>query len=218
MESFAVDYPDVEFPSAAVVSPKRPRTSAPTSTSSRVRRGFVGHGAGFKDAIIETREAIPSDSALLLSGVATPENVATLVYAGRRPRGRRFRRRQRDARQLPHHGGPTLPGRPRTNCRAPARPASVPVEEFTREHCVEHNVNALRAELAHRPRANPGGTTPGLHRGTGPPRAVAHRRVPRVRPAVVLRRGANARHSERELAAATEDAFAGSRFSASPTA
>ncbi|WP_227353653.1 archaeosine synthase subunit alpha [Haladaptatus salinisoli] len=147
MASFAVDYPDVEFPSAAVVAPE---TADDFGTDAYVlsgARGFVGHGAGFKDAIIETREAIPSDSALLLSGVATPRNVATLVYAGvdlvdadravvKGTQGKYLTTegeyRADELRELP--------------CSCPA--CRRPVEEFTREHCVDHNVAALRAELA----------------------------------------------------------------------
>ncbi len=45
-------------------------------------QGIVGHAEAFVDAVVRTREALPADVALGLSGVATPRNAATLVYAG----------------------------------------------------------------------------------------------------------------------------------------
>jgi archaeosine synthase alpha-subunit len=146
MESFAVDYPDVEYPSAAVVAPETAEDYGADAYILSGARGVVGHGAGFKDAIIATREAIPADSALMLSGVATPENVATLAYAGvdlvdsdvavvKGTQGK----------YLTTEGQHYLDDLHELPCSCPACQHSV--DEFTREHCVEHNVNALRAEL-----------------------------------------------------------------------
>ncbi|ODR82986.1 tRNA-ribosyltransferase [Haladaptatus sp. W1] len=146
MESFAVDYPDVDYPSAAVVAPETADDYGADAYVLSGARGVVGHGAGFKDAIIDTREAIPADSALVLSGVATPENVATLVYAGvdlvdsdlavvKGTQGK----------YLTTEGQHYLDDLHELPCSCPA--CQRPVDEFTREHCVEHNVNALRAEL-----------------------------------------------------------------------
>ncbi|WP_227374469.1 archaeosine synthase subunit alpha [Haladaptatus halobius] len=147
MESFAVDYPDVEYPSAAVVAPE---TAGNFGTDAYVlsgARGFVGHGVGFKDAVIETREAIPSDSALLLSGVATPRNVATLVYAGvDLVDVDRAVVKGTQGKYLTTEGEYHLDELRELPCSCPACRRTV--EEFTREHCVEHNVDALRAELA----------------------------------------------------------------------
>jgi archaeosine synthase len=81
-EAFAVDYPDVDFPSAAVVTAE---TGADVGADAYVlsdARGFVGHAEAFRDEIVAAREALPADTALYLSGVATPRNVATLAYAG----------------------------------------------------------------------------------------------------------------------------------------
>jgi archaeosine synthase len=146
MESFAVDYPDVDYPSAAVVAPETADDYGADAYIFSGARGVVGHGAGFKDAIIDTRDAIPADSALMLSGVATPENVATLVYAGvdlvdsdlavvKGTQGK----------YLTTEGQHYLDDLHELPCSCPACQRSV--DEFTREHCVEHNVNALRAEL-----------------------------------------------------------------------
>ncbi|WP_049969808.1 archaeosine synthase subunit alpha [Haladaptatus cibarius] len=147
MESFAVDYPDVEFPSAAVIAPETAEDFGTDAYILSGAQGVVGHGAGFKEAIIETREAIPSDSALFLSGVATPKNVATLVYSGvdlvdadcavvKGTQGK----------YLTTEGEYYLEDLQELPCSCPA--CQRPVEKFTREDCVAHNVNALRAELA----------------------------------------------------------------------
>ncbi|WP_276279302.1 archaeosine synthase subunit alpha [Halorussus caseinilyticus] len=146
MDSFAPEYPDVDYPSAAVVAPETADDYGADAYVLSGAQGFVGHGAGFRDAITETREAIPADSALYLPGVATPANVATLVYAGvdlvdadravvagtqgeyLTTEGRHF---LEDLSELP--------------CACPA--CQKPVSEFTREDCAEHNENALRAEL-----------------------------------------------------------------------
>ena len=81
-EAFAVDYPDVDYPSAAVVSPESAADHGSDAYVLSTAQGVVGHGAAFVEAVRTTREAIPPDAALYLPGVATPGNVATLVYAG----------------------------------------------------------------------------------------------------------------------------------------
>jgi len=96
---------------------------------------------------VAVREAIPADTALLFSGVATPRNVALLAYAGvdlfdetaavvKGTEGRYLTTDEayfiEDLEELP--------------CSCPA--CQQPREEFTREDCADHNVNALEAELA----------------------------------------------------------------------
>ncbi|WP_132057892.1 archaeosine synthase subunit alpha [Halorussus amylolyticus] len=146
MDSFAVEYPDVDYPSAAVVAPETAADYAADAYVLSGAQGFVGHGAGFKEAVIETREAIPADSALYLSGVATPANVSTLVYAGadlvdsdravvEGTRGK----------YLTTEGSHFLEDLSELPCACPA--CQKPVSEFTRADCAEHNENALRAEL-----------------------------------------------------------------------
>jgi archaeosine synthase len=146
-ESFAVDYPDVDYPSAAVVAPE---TAGDQGTDVYVLSGapgVVGHGSEFVDAVVRTREAIPPDTALLLSGVATPGNVATLAYAGvdlvdadeavvAGTKGR----------YLTADGSVRLAELSELPCACPA--CRQPPESFDREDCVDHNVDRLRAELA----------------------------------------------------------------------
>ncbi|WEL22442.1 archaeosine synthase subunit alpha [Halorhabdus sp. BNX81] len=138
--------PDVEYPSAAVISPE---TAADHGTDAYVLAGgagLVGHSEAFVDAIVETRESIPPDAGLYLPGVATPGNVATLAYAGvdlfdtdravvRGTQGWYLTRdgeyRLADLDELP--------------CSCPA--CQQAVEDFDREDCVEHNERVLDAEL-----------------------------------------------------------------------
>jgi archaeosine synthase len=149
-EAFAVDYPDVDFPSAAVVTPESAGRAAAANSDAYVlsnAQEVVDHAEAFVEAVVRTREAVPADSALYLSGVATPSNAATLAYAGvdlldtdravvEGTRGRYLstdgRRFLEDLTDLP--------------CACPA--CQQPVEVFDRESCADHNVNALRAALA----------------------------------------------------------------------
>jgi len=146
-DAFAVDYPEVEYANGVVVSP---RTAADYGADVYVvagAPGFVGHASAFRDAVVRVREAVPDDTAVYLSGVATPRNVATLVYAGvdlvdadlavvRGTQGR----------YLTSEGDHDLSDLDELPCTCSA--CETPVDEFDREDCVAHNVNALRAELA----------------------------------------------------------------------
>ncbi|MFC7201396.1 archaeosine synthase subunit alpha [Halospeciosus flavus] len=146
-ESFAVDYPDVDFPSAAVVSPD---TAADYGSDVYILSGapgYVGHASAFVDAVIQARESIPGDSALYLSGVATPENVATLVYAGvDLVDADRAVVRGTQGKYLTTDGEQFLEDLEELPCACEA--CRKPISEFTREDCVDHNVNVLEAELA----------------------------------------------------------------------
>ncbi|WP_293027156.1 archaeosine synthase subunit alpha [Natronococcus sp.] len=145
-ESFAVEYPNVDYPSVAVVSSDRADDHGTDAYAVSDVRSITGHGAALVEAVVEAREAIPTDTALYFSGVATPRNVAVLAYAGvdlfdetaavvRGTEGRYLTTDDayflEDLEELP--------------CACPA--CRKPREEFTREDCVEHNVNALEAEL-----------------------------------------------------------------------
>ncbi|UWG48859.1 Queuine tRNA-ribosyltransferase, containing PUA domain [Halanaeroarchaeum sp. HSR-CO] len=145
-DAFATEYPDVDFPSAAVVSPRTATNVGADVYVLSGAPGIVGHGSGFVDAIVETKRAIPDDSALSLPGVATPANVATLVYAGvdlvdetkavvEGTRGR----------YLTTEGDYALADLEELPCSCSA--CSVGIEEFDREACVEHNRNVLAGEL-----------------------------------------------------------------------
>ncbi|WP_265110204.1 archaeosine synthase subunit alpha [Halosolutus halophilus] len=145
-ESFAVEHPDVDYPSVAVVSSDGAEAQGTDAYALSNGQSVTGHGAALVEAVVNVREAIPTDTALLFSGVATPRNVALLAYAGvdlfdetaavvKGTEGRYLTTDEayflEDLEELP--------------CSCPA--CQQPREEFTREDCAEHNVNALRAEL-----------------------------------------------------------------------
>ncbi|MFC6864146.1 archaeosine synthase subunit alpha [Halomicroarcula sp. GCM10025817] len=145
-DAFAGDYPDVDFPSAAVVSPRTAGQHTGDVTVLSGAPGYVGHGEAFVDAITAVREATPSDTALYLPGVATPRNVATLVYAGvDLVDPDRAVVRGTEGRYLTTDEAYFLEDLEELPCACPA--CQVPRDEFDREACVAHNVNALAAEL-----------------------------------------------------------------------
>ena len=145
-EAFAVDYPDVDFPSAAVVSSE---TASPQGTDAYVlsnAQQLAGHAKAFVEGIVDVRESIPADTALYLPGVATPGNVAVLAYAGvdlfdtdravvEGTRGK----------YLTTDGDAFLEDLTELPCACPA--CQQPRSEFDRADCAEHNEHALRAAL-----------------------------------------------------------------------
>lgn len=146
-EAFAVEQPDVEYPSAAVVSPA---TAADLGTDAYVlstAQGSVGHASALRDEIVAIREAIPADTALYLSGVATPRNAALLAYIGvDLLDSHRAVVKGTQGKYLTSEGEQFLSDLEELPCACPV--CRGPVEEFTREDCAEHNENSLRAELA----------------------------------------------------------------------
>ncbi|WP_053947162.1 archaeosine synthase subunit alpha [Halolamina sediminis] len=145
-ESFRVDHPEIDAPSAAVVSSEEARDVGADAYLLSDANGFVGHAAAFKDAIVRTREAIPADTALYLSGVATPRNVATLVYAGvDLVDAKKAKVRGAEGFYLTSEGERFLEDLRELPCSCSA--CQQPIEEFDRRDCAEHNVNALRTEL-----------------------------------------------------------------------
>jgi len=146
-DAFAVDYPDVDYPSGAVVSPDTAEDLGADVYVLSNAQHLAGHAQAFVAGVVRTREAIPADTALYLPGVATPGNVATLVAAGvdlvdadravlAGTRGR----------YLTTDGNRGLDHLTELPCACPACQKSI--EDFDREDCVAHNVNALRAALA----------------------------------------------------------------------
>ncbi len=145
-ESFAVDHPEVEYPNAVVVSPDTAADHAADAYVVSGAPGFVGHGAAFREAIVDVREAIPADSALYLPGAATPKNVAVLAYAGvDLVDPDRAVVKGTQGKYLTNDGEAFLEDLTELPCACPACQRSV--EEFDREDCARHNVNALAAEL-----------------------------------------------------------------------
>jgi archaeosine synthase len=146
-ETFAPEVPEVGYPSAAVVSPE---TAGDLGTDAYVLSGGPGlasHAERFVDALVRTREAIPGDTALYLAGAATPANAATLAYAGVDLFDTdRAYVRGTEGFYLTNSGEAFLEDLRELPCACEA--CREPREAFTREDCADHNVNALRAELA----------------------------------------------------------------------
>ncbi|MHC3438431.1 archaeosine synthase subunit alpha [Natrialbaceae archaeon A-gly3] len=145
-EAFAVEYPDVDYPSVAVISSESPDAHGTDAYAVSDVQSAVGHGAALVEAVVNVREQIPEDTALYFSGVATPRNVATLAYAGvdlfdasraivKGTQGKYLTTESEyfleDLEELP-------------GCLA----EETDPEAFTHEDCVEHNVAALEAELS----------------------------------------------------------------------
>ena len=146
-ESFAPDYPDVDYPSAAVVTPRTAQDYGADAYVLSNAPGFVGHASAFVNAVVEAKKRLPADSALYLSGVATPANAAVLAYAGvDLLDGHRAAVYGTQGTYLTTDGEHELAELDDLPCACPA--CQRPLAEFTREHCKEHNLNALRAELS----------------------------------------------------------------------
>ncbi len=146
-EAFAVTESAPDYPSAAVVTPDTATDLGADAYLLSNAQELRGHASAFVAAIIRTKERIPADTALYLPGVATPANVAALVYAGvdlldadravvEGTRGE----------YLTVEGKKYLDDLAELPCVCPA--CQVPVEEFGRDECVAHNVNGLRAALS----------------------------------------------------------------------
>ncbi|WP_410766543.1 archaeosine synthase subunit alpha [Haloferax sp. DFSO60] len=146
-DSFAVEYPDVDYPSAAVVTPDTAEDYGADAYILSDAQGYLGHARAFRDAIIEAKEALPADSGLMLSGAATPRNVSILAYAGVDLFDAKLARaRGLEGFYLTTDGEYFLEDLDELPCACAACQQSV--EEFTRADCAEHNANALAAELA----------------------------------------------------------------------
>lgn len=146
-QAFAVEYPTVEFPSAAVVSRETAKNHESDAYILSEASGVVGNAAAFAETVIDVRNALPADTALFLSGVATATNVATLVYAGVDlfDSHRAYVRGLNGFYQAAD-GELFLEDLTELPCSCPA--CQQPIDEFDREACAEHNVAALEAEVA----------------------------------------------------------------------
>ena len=145
-ETFAVDPLDVEFPSAAVVTPETAGDHPADVSVLSTARGVVGHAEATLDAVLAVKRATPPDTALDLPGVATPRNVAALAYAGVDLFDAKLARvRGRQGRYLTSEGAYRLDETDELPAPFPSDP---PRESFDRDACVAHNVAALSSELA----------------------------------------------------------------------
>jgi archaeosine synthase len=146
-EAFAVDYPDVEYPSAAVVSPGTAEDYGADAYVLSNAGGYAGHAEAFVEAVLSLRRAIPDDTALYCPAVATPANVATLMYAGvDLVDEKRARARGHEGFYLTADGEAFLEDLEELPC--PCQACRGSIDAFDRTDCAEHNANALRAELA----------------------------------------------------------------------
>ncbi|PSQ36740.1 tRNA-ribosyltransferase [Halobacteriales archaeon SW_10_66_29] len=145
-EAFAPDPPDAEFPSAAVVSPATADDHGTDAYVLSNAQELAGHAAALVTAVVETREAIPADTALYLPGIATPANVATLAYAGVDLfDADRAAVKGTQGKYLTTDGERYLADLSELPCACPA--CQRPLAEFDRAACAEHNEHALRAAL-----------------------------------------------------------------------
>jgi len=145
-EAFAPDPPDAEFPSAAVVSPATADDHGTDAYVLSNAQELAGHAAALVSAVVETREAIPADTALYLPGIATPANVATLAYAGVDLfDADRAAVKGTQGKYLTTDGERFLADLSELPCGCPA--CQRPLAEFDRAACAEHNEHALRAGL-----------------------------------------------------------------------
>jgi len=145
-EAFATEAVDVEFPAAAVISSESSRELGVDVYILSDASGFVGHGEGFKNAILRTKNALPADTALMVSGVATPLNVATLAYAGVDAVDAKLAKiKASQGKYLTSDSEAFLEDLEELPCSCPA--CQTPRDEFGRQDCIDHNVAALRAEL-----------------------------------------------------------------------
>jgi archaeosine synthase len=146
-DAFAGEYPDVDYPSAAVISPDTARDHGTDAYVLSNAQEIRGHAAAFVEALVETREAIPPDTALYLPGVATPANVSSLAYAGvDLVDTDRAVVKGTQGKYLATDGEHFLEDLDELPCSCPA--CQTPRAEFSREDCATHNETVLRSELA----------------------------------------------------------------------
>jgi Queuine tRNA-ribosyltransferases, contain PUA domain len=108
--------------------------------------GIVGHGEAFRDAIVRTRNAIPADTALYLSGVATPGNAALLAYAGvDLVDAKRARLKGAQGMYLTTDGQHFLEDLEELPCACEA--CRKDHQAFDRDDCAAHNIAVLKTEL-----------------------------------------------------------------------
>ena len=144
-ETFAVEHPEVSYPSAAVISAETAEEHGTDAYVLSDARSVVGHAEAFVDAIRRVREAIPADTALYLPGVATPGNVGILAYAGiDLIDSHRAVLSALEGKYLTADGERFLDDLEERPCACPA----CREDGFDREACAEHNEYALETALA----------------------------------------------------------------------
>ncbi len=146
-ETFAEPPPDFEGPAGAAVAARTAADLGVDLYALSSVQGIVGHAAAFRETMIAVREAIPDDTALYCSGVATPANVGLLAYAGVDVVDTdRARIAGTQGTYLTPTGARSLEDLSSLPCPCPA--CRTERAAFDRADCAEHNVAVLRAELA----------------------------------------------------------------------
>lgn len=146
-EALQPDYPTIDGPAAAVIGSIIAGDHGTDAYILSDLQESMGHGRAFVETITAVREAIPPDTALYAPGVATPANVPILAYAGIDlfDTNRAVIAGTRE-KYLLHHGEIDIADRDELPCACSA--CQEGIEAMDQEACVEHNVNALTAELA----------------------------------------------------------------------
>ncbi|WP_256685806.1 archaeosine synthase subunit alpha [Halococcus qingdaonensis] len=145
--AFAVDTPEIDGPSAAVLSSGTATEHGSDAYVLSDTQGLVGHARAFVEGIVEVKRSIPDDAALYLPGVATPANVALLAYAGVDLfDADRAVVKGTQGKYLTSDGEQFVADLDELPCACSACQQSV--DEFDREDCAAHNENVLRAQLA----------------------------------------------------------------------
>ena len=144
--AFALEVPDVDYPAAAVVSVD---TADDHGADAYVLAGgpsYANHAAAFVEAVLAVRRAIPDDTALVLSGAATPATVGILAWAGvDLVDDARATVRGTQGRYLAADGEYRLDELEELPCPCPT--CADGVDALDREACAAHNRHALAAEL-----------------------------------------------------------------------
>jgi archaeosine synthase len=146
-DAFFVEPPDIDSPTAAVISPK---TASDLHTDAYIL-STTSHSLGppnkFCNDIIQTKISIPPDSALYLPGIATPQNLSFFVYLGIDlfDTTRAVLSGLQGTYLLPTGDYP-LENLDELPCHCPS--CSVSIDKFTNEDCATHNINTLKNELS----------------------------------------------------------------------
>ena len=146
-EAFTIDPVEFDGPSGAVVDPETAGNLGTDLYALSSVQGIMGHASAFRDAIIQMRTAIPNDTVLYLSGVATPANVPLLAYAGvDLVDTYRARIAATQGRYLTPDGDRHIDEVVELSC--PCKACAGDRSAFDRDDLESHNVAILRAELA----------------------------------------------------------------------
>ena len=145
-QAFQPEVPDIDNPSAAVVSEVVPDEQVTDVYILSAPQTLVGHAPSFVDAVISLRDQIPADTALYFPSVATPKNIGILCYAGVDLFDTdRVELQGLQGEYLTVDETIELSELEELPCACSA--CQQPVEEFGRRDCAEHNKNLLTSQL-----------------------------------------------------------------------